>query len=542
MQLRTFDLVTIIVYFIFTMGIGFWFMRRTKSTDDYFKGGGKIPAWATGMSLLATAISSISFLGYPGYAFDKNWSLIIPGLMLPFAAVIGAFVFAPFYRGSRFTSAYEYLEGRFSPGVRMYAVFLYLIQQIWRLGSVLYLLSIPVELMTGWDPVWVILVVGVCTTVYCFVGGLEAVIWTDVIQTFVLLGGGIATVLIVFLTADVGPAYVFETAWENHKFNLTANTNFNFVQETIWVLIVFGLVQNVQEHVSDQIKVQRYCSVKDDTEAKKAVMFNGLLCIPVWCLFMFVGTCLYAFYTALPDPTVAGLEPDKVFPHFIISQMPIGLGGLVIAAVMAAAMSTLSSSMNSSATVLTVDIIKRYFASDRDDHYYLNIGRMMTVVGGVLMIVTALAISLALDQSSFLPISFFITSLTFGGLGGLFCIGFFSTRTSNRGMVVGIVATVLLTIYLALSVQPQVLLSGEAKESYEAWLEVKEDNPDAPFEADKYPGWFVTFHEYKSPTHKFMIGVLSNVAAFFVAYFASFLFARPPDKKIRKATFWTLKE
>ncbi|MCA9425568.1 MAG: sodium:solute symporter [Candidatus Omnitrophica bacterium] len=507
MLLRTGDLITIIVYFVFTMGIGFWFMRRNKSTDDYFKGGGKIPFWAAGMSLLATAISSISFLAYPGIAYASDWSLIVPGLMLPFAALIGAFVFAPFYRASRFTSAYEYLEGRFSPGVRMYAVVLYLIQQVWRLGSVLYLLSIPIKLMTGVEPFWVILVVGICTTVYCFVGGLEAVIWTDVVQTFVLLSGGLITVLIVFFTPGVGPGFVFDTAVENHKFNITANTDFTwFTEKTIWVLILYGLVQNVQEHVSDQIKVQRYCSVKDETAAKRAVMFNGILCIPVWFLFMFVGTCLYAFYKVKVDPTVAGIEnPDEVFPHFIITQMPVGLSGLVIAAVMAAAMSTLSSSMNSSATVLTVDIVKRYLAPNRDDHYYLNIGKFMTALGGVLMIVTALVVSKYLKEA-FLPISFFITSLTFGGLGGLFCIGFFSTRANARGIAIGLVATVAVTIYLALS-----------------------DRQIMP------EGW-------NSPTHNFMIGVFSNFVAFFVGLFASLLFARPPESKIRKATFWTLEK
>ncbi len=512
-MLRTGDLITIVVYFIFTMGIGFWFMKRNKSTDDYFKGGGKVPFWAAGMSLLATAISSISFLAYPGNAFDSNWSLIIPGLMLPFAAILGAFVFAPFYRASKYTSAYEYLEGRFSPGVRMYAVVLYLIQQVWRLGSVLYLLSIPIEIMTGWSPVWVIWVVGICTTIYCFVGGLEAVIWTDVIQTFVLLGGGIACVLIIFLTQGVGPAFVFETAIQDNKFNITANTDFTwFTEQTIWVLIVYGLIQNVQEHVSDQIKVQRYCAVRSDKAAKKAVMFNGIMCIPVWFLFMFIGTCLYAFYQAMPDSAIDGVNPDKVFPHFIMTQMPVGLSGLVIAAVMAAAMSTLSSSMNAGATVLTVDIYKRYLSPERDDRHYLTIGKLMTVVGGILMIVTALAVSSFLNDA-FLPISFFITSLTFGGLAGLFLIGFFSTRANNKGMVLGLVATVLVTIYLALSAQ------GEA-----------------------LPSWLIIPEDWRSPTHKFMIGVLANVAAFVVAYFASYFFARPPDEKIQKATFWTLKE
>lgn len=510
--MRTGDLITIIVYLVFSVGIGFWFMRRNKSTDDYFKGGGQIPSWAAGMSLLATAISSISFLAYPGNAYATNWSLIIPGLMLPFAALLGAYVFAPFYRSCKYTSAYEYLEGRFSPGMRLYAVILYMVQQMWRLGSVLYLLSIPLEILTGYDAEWVILVVGISTTVYCFVGGLEAVIWTDVIQTFVLLGGGIACVIIVFLTPEVGPGVVFETAFRDHKFNITANTSFNFTEVTIWVLILYGLVQNIQEHVGDQIKVQRYTSVKDDRAARRAVMFNGLMCIPVWCLFMFIGTCLYAFYLNLPDPALEGMKSDQVFPHFILTQLPEGVGGLVIAGVMAAAMSTLSSSMNAGATVMTVDIIQRYLMPGRDDAFYLSWGKALTGVGGVLMIVTALGVA-AIGQDTFLPLSFFITSLTFGGLGGLFCIGFFSTRANWQGMAMGVVLAVMVTVYLALSSQ-----------------------------GDALPAWLIIPEGYRATTHPFMIGVFSNVATFVGGYFFSFLFAKPADAKIRKATFFTLKD
>jgi SSS family solute:Na+ symporter len=487
------------------MGIGFWFMKRNRTTDDFFVGGRHIPGWAVGMSLLGSSISSITFLAYPGNAYAADWSYLVPGLMLPFAALLGAYVFAPFYRSSRYTSAYEYLEGRFSPGVRLYGVGMYIIQQTWRLGSVLYLLSIPIQSLTGWDPTLVILVVGISTTIYCFVGGLEAVIWTDVLQTFVLLAGGLGTIAIVFLWPDVGPVKVFEMAFEHNKFNLTADTTFSFAKETIWVLILWGLISNIQEHVSDQIKVQRYCAVPSDAAARRSVMFNGLMCIPVWCMFMFIGTCLFAFYSVVQDPEVAGLKSDQVFPHFIIKQMPVGITGLVIAAVLAAAMSTLSSSMNALATVSTVDVYKRYLAKGRDDRHYLSVGKGLTVIGGIIMIATALLVELA-GQDRFLPMSFFITSIVVGGLGGVFCLGFFSTRTNTKGMYIGIVVTVLVTLYLTLS----------------AWDEILPAS-------------------LRSPTHKFMIGVLSNIAAFVCAYFASFLFPAPSAQKLDRATFWTLK-
>lgn len=503
MSLRFGDLLTIIAYFALTLGIGFWCMRKNRSTEDYFVGGRRVPGWAVGVSYLGAAISSITFLAYPGNAYAKDWSLILPGLMLPFAAFLGGWVFAPFYRSCRYTSAYEYLEGRFSPGIRLYGVVMYGIQQSWRLGSVLYLLSIPIQTLTGWDPTTTILVVGVITTIYSVVGGVEAVIWTDVMQTIVFLLGGLGCVAIVFFWPGVGPVKVFETAFAENKFNLTADTSFSLARETVWVLLLWGLVSNIQEHVADQIKVQRYCAVPTDQAARRSVMFNGLMCLPVWCLFMFIGTCLYAFYKVEVDPALSGMKSDQVFPHFILTKMPVGMSGLVIAGIMAAAMSTLSATMNAVATVITVDVYKRYFVRNRDDSHYLASGKIFSFAGGVAMILTALLVQTA-GQDTFLPMSFFITSVVVGGLGGLFCLGFFSTRTSTTGMYIGIIATVLVTLYLTLSAVDGILPEG-----------------------------------IRSPTHKYLIGVFSNITSFVVGYFASFFFPPPPPEKTDGATFWT---
>lgn len=510
MGLQFGDLAAIVAYFVATMGIGFWCMRKNRTTEDFFVGGRSVPGWAIGVSLVGAAISSVTFLGYPGNAYKADWSYMVPGLMLPVAAAIGAYIFVPFYRATRFTSAYEYLEGRFGRNARLYGVTLYVIQQSWRLGSVLYLLSLPIQTLTGWDPVTVICVVGIATTIYCVLGGLEAVIWTDVMQTFVLLGAGIGCVLVVFLWPGVGPGVVFQTAFEYDKIRLQGDTTFSFAKETLWVLILWGLISNIQEHVSDQSKVNRYCAASDLKSAQRAVMFNGLFCIPVWCLFMFVGTCLFAFYRVVEDPAVAGLKSDQVFPHFIVNQLPVGVTGLVIAGIMAAAMSTLSSSMHAAATVLTVDVYKRLFVRDRDDKHYLKMGKVFSMGGGIVMVLTALAV-LQTGQDRFLPMSFFITSVVVGGLGGIFCLGFFSTRANNQGVIVGIIGTVLMTLYLTLSA----------------------------LDSDPTYGINVLPDGLRAPTHKFMIGVIANFVAFFVGYLASFLFPAPSPSQIDRATFWT---
>ncbi|NUN98824.1 MAG: sodium:solute symporter, partial [Candidatus Omnitrophica bacterium] len=509
-QLRTGDLLAIAAYFGLTMAIGFWCMRKNKTTEDFFMGGRSVPGWAIGISLLGAAISSITFLAYPGNGYAKDWSYLVPGLMLPVAAVLGAYVFSPFYRRSGYTSAYEYLEGRFGPGARLYGSALFTIQTAWRLGSVLYLLCIPIQRLTGWDSMTVIWLVGITTTIYCVVGGLEAVIWTDVMQTFVFLIGGLACVGTVFLWPGVGPSHVFETAFADNKFNVAADTTWTLNKETLWVLILWGLVSNIQEHVSDQGKIQRYCAAGSDGQARRAVMFNGISCIPTWCLFMFIGTCLYAFYKVVPDPVVSTLKADEIFPHFILTKMPVGLSGLVIAAIMAAAMSTLSSAINAGATVLTVDIYKRRFKKDGDDKHYLNVGKIFTLMGGIFMIATAIWIQKA-AQDSFLPMSFFITSIVVGGLGGVFCLGFFSTRANNQGVIVGICGAILVIVYLTLSA----------------------------FDADPSYGVNVLPDSLRSPTHKFMIGVFGNIGAFVLGYFASFLFPPPSEEQIKHATLWT---
>jgi SSS family solute:Na+ symporter len=301
------DVLTLLAYFSVTLGIGVWCALRLSTTEGYFVGNRSIPGWAIGVSMLGTAISSVTFLAYPGSAFSTNWSKLVPGLMIVFAVILAVYVFVPYFRRANLVSAYEYLEYRFDPWARVYGCVVWSLYQFYRMGLILYLLALPVRVMTGYDVYFIIVVLGILITIYTVMGGLEAVIWTDVMQTIVLLMGGVLCIWIVFAKVPESTGEMLAYAWNSKKFSLADPDpthvyayTFNFLYETIWVLMLYGLFQNLQEFASDQTRVQRYCAAKSDVQARNAVWLGGLGCIPVWAMFMFVGTSLWLFYQQFP--------------------------------------------------------------------------------------------------------------------------------------------------------------------------------------------------------------------------------------------------
>jgi len=499
---RTGDIITVFIYFAGLILVGIWSTKKIKQTEDYFIGGRKMPGWAVGLSMLGTAISSVTFLAYPGSAYDGNWSRLVQGLMLPLAAFVGVVFFVVYYRRSLFVSAYQYFEHRFGKWGRSYASVVYLCSQIFRMGTVLFLLSIAIEVLTQWNVMVIIILVGILVTLYTVLGGLEAVIWTDVVQTFFLVMGGVVTVSIVFLKVDGGILEVLRLADAADKFNLSTSWEFDLTRDTFWIFALSGIVGNIQEFSTDQIKIQRYAAPSTDGGAKRAAWTVGLGCIPVWSLFMFVGTCLWVFYQVFPDQLQAGLHPDQVFPHFILTQLPVGFGGFVIAAVMAAAMSTIDSSLNASATVLSVDWYQRYWVKDRDDRHYLKSARVFTLMFGLLMILAAWILT-HLKMQTFLDIGFFLGAVFAGGLGGLFLLGFFCKRANGQGALVGIVVAVIIILWLTLS---HLKLLPES---------------------------------ISSSIHPFIINVVGNLTVLIVGYVASLFWPAPTADQLKRVTWWT---
>ena len=519
MSLSFGHIITVVIYAIAMLALGWWASGRIKGTEGFFVGGRSIPGWAVGISMLGTAISSITFLAYPGSAFLGNWSRLVPGMMLPITTVVAVYFFVVFYRRSLFVSAYEYFERRFGNWGRSYTSALWSLGSIYRMGTILYLISVAIQSFTGWDFVTVMLVTGALVTAYTMLGGLEAVIWTDVVQTIVLAFGGIATVVIVFLHFPGGMQEVLGTAWAASKFDLVVSWDFSFVRDTFWVLALSGFVGNIQEFATDQTKIQRYAAAKSDKDGVWATWTVGLGCIPLWSLFMLVGTVLWVFYMQaipmfagggtwefarqMPGAVPNGTPADGVYPFFIMTQMHPVLGGLVISAVLAAAMSSIDSSMNGTATVLTADFYRRHFAKGRDDLHYLMVARVLTVILGVLAALVAYALY-ALGEGSILDTLFTLGSVMAGGIGGFFLCGFLFRRVNAAGAAIGLGIGVLSIIWMSFS---------------------------------PHSDWFP--QEFAFGWHPFIISVVGNVIVFCAALIASLFFKKPSAEKVGNMTWWT---
>jgi SSS family solute:Na+ symporter len=427
---------------------------KQKSTQDFFKAGGRIPWWAAGVSIFGTQLSAITFMAIPAKTFATDWTLFFLLMTIILVAPIIILWFLPFFRRLNVTTAYEYLEMRYNHTVRLLGSIIYSALQLGRLGIVLLLPSLALSVVTGIDVTICILVMGLLSILYTVLGGIEAVIWTDVIQVFVLLGGAIVSLVFIYTTVD----YNFSEIW----FQLQADAKtkvfdfrFDFTSTTLWVVLMGGIAANIVQYGSDQTVIQRYLTTKDEKTAAQGILTGALMTLPSTFIFFSIGTALYLFYTEFPKELTPMLDnTDSVFPFYIATQLPKGISGLLIAAVFAAAMSSLDSSMNSVATVITTDFYHKLFPYDQSKKGSLKFAKAITVLVGVLG--TAFAVMMANMGIPSLWDQFnMIVGLFAGGLGGIFLIGILSTKVNGRGALLGLltsaVVQVLVKDYTSLS-------------------------------------------------------------------------------------------
>lgn len=452
MKLPVIDLIIFLIYMagILFFGVSFFF-KKGRTTDDYIKGGQKLPTWAIGMSIFATFVSSISFLALPGNAYLSNWNGFVFSLSLPIATFLAVKYFIPLYRSIQSESAYYYLEERFGSWARNYASICYLLTQLARMGTILYLLALPMNALLGWNISTIIIVTGICVIIYASMGGIEAVIWTDAIQGIVLISGAAICLAIILFSMPEGPSQVFEIASRNQKFSL-GNFGPSLTKATFWVILIYGLFINLQNFGVDQNYVQRYRSAKSQKEAEKSTWFGGLLYIPVSLLFFFIGTALFAFYQAQPELLPADLQQadaaDKIFPYFIVEELPKGLTGLLIASIFAAGMSTISTSLNSSSTVILTDHFKKYIKKNSTNKTDLRVLAIAAVAMGVLSIIVSLAMT---EVKSALDAWWALSSVFSGGVLGLFLLGFFCKRVKEPEAAIGMTAGILVVAWMSLT-------------------------------------------------------------------------------------------
>ena len=335
-------LIDIIIFLLFTGGVvlfGCSFFNKKASSDEFTSAGRSLPGWVVGMSIFATYVSSISYLGYPGKAFAGNWNAFVFSLSIPIASFFAAKYFVPFYRSQQSVSAYSFLEQRFGRWARVYASSFYLLTQIARMGSILYLLALPMNELLGWNIQSIILVTTVAIVAYSMVGGIKAVIWTEAIQGIILIGGALLCLVLLLFDMPEGPLQTFRIAWEDDKFSL-GSFGASLSESTFWVCMIYGIFTNLQNYGIDQNYVQRYHTAKSMKEAKFSALFGGYLFIPVSAIFFLIGTGLYAFYKVNPGLLPEGMGADFVFPFFIVNELPVGMTGLLIASIFAAGVST----------------------------------------------------------------------------------------------------------------------------------------------------------------------------------------------------------
>lgn len=497
------------LFLVFMLGMGLYFSRRQTSTDSYFTARRSIPGWAMGLSLFATLVSSVSFIAYPAAGYEgKWWASVVPVLASPFLLLLILFVLIPMYRDVVSISVYEYIERRFDRVARVYSTSAFLLHNFAKVAFVYYLVALTVNTITGWDVQLMIIVLGIVTVAYTMIGGIEAVIWTDVVQGIVLWVGGVVALSYVLLAPSGGPAAVVGTAWENNRFDL-GDAAMTISRPTLWMLLAAGFVDGLQKHAGDQAVVQRFLVAHSRREAMRGAVLSTIVTIFSALLFTFLGSCLWSFYqiegTTLPSEVATNSE--KVLPYFLRTQVSAALSAIVLAALFSAAMSTVSSALNGFGAVAVEDYY-RLLRPSSNDRERLMVGRTFVAFSGGLCI--AFSVLLVPSRGTAIELWYIIASIVSSGIVGLFFLALGSRRANPRGIHAGIVAAMGFTIWAVLTMS-----------------------------SDPNSNNFRTFDLGlpMTPVHGYMIGVISNALFIIVGLGASFLF---PDNGTTRneLTFW----
>lgn len=462
MKLSLLDIIVLAVYFLSQIAIGIYVGRKNKSTSEYFLGGKSFSGLIIGISFIGSIISSVTFMATPADAYKTAWIRFIPNFAFPIITLLAAYYLVPFFRRGTITSAYQYLALRFGGSISAYASVVFIITQVLRTSMIAYLLSLLVGEITGWGfTSSLLLVVGV-TAIYTVKGGLNAVIWTDVIQTVVLLAGALVCIYIAVINIPGGLGGVFSEGIAHHKFSfreLDTTTHQlvptkwfgGFGEKTVFMIFCVGLFQwlNLQ---FDQSTVQRWCSSRTAADARKSMFVLSLGCLPVWGLFQFMGICLFVFFLHTPDAVAQGIlvgtyKAEQLVPHFIMRYLPVGAIGLVIAGALAAAMSTLSACINVASMVSVNDLYKKYMNPSAADGHCLSLGKWLSLGYALAMIAGALLI----HSLSVLTLSDFILAASIVitvGIPSIFIAGMFTRRIGIVAIWVGLVTAIIMMLWI----------------------------------------------------------------------------------------------
>lgn len=499
--IRPLDAIAVALYLLGILVLGVVSARKSATAENYFVGRRNFPGWLVGLSMLGSIISSTTFLALPAAAYVLDWRQLTVNLTVPAVAILAVVIFIPFFRRGGLTSAFEYLGLRFGVPVRLYGTISFIVLQLIRIAQVLFLMSLPMQFITGISLQWVIVGAGIFVALYTVAGGMETVIWADAAQATIKVLGGVLCLVCVLRALPGGFAQVLEVGRAQHKFSL-GSFDWDLTQRTFWTVAILGVLNWLNIYAGEQTIVQRYISARTTREARKAtIMFSGIA-VPVWTMFFFIGTALFVFFQVSPDPAAAGLQPDQVLSYFVLTHVPAGFAGVVIAAVLAAAMSAIGSGVNSIATVTVVDLLRPYLAKERSDRFYLQSARAATALAIVCAVGGALFFS-RLEKESMNDVSLIVFSVLGGAMTGIYMIGFFTERVDGFAVNRALAVAVLLNIYLALGVMK------------------------------------VLPPEWRLGVHSYWVGALVNLVFVTLAYLISLLH-KPTPRDLTGLTVWTM--
>lgn len=434
----------VVVYLAGIFVAGLYLSRRQRTTEQYFLGGRAFPWWAVSFSLLGTIVGSTTFIGHPGEVFRTNmWNLPLHLMLVPVMIFVAKYVVV-FYRRTLRMSVYGYLEQRFGYAARAYGALAFVVSRIVDISGTLFFLAVAVTMLTGWDIATVIMAVGVVTVLYTYLGGIAAVVWTDVVQGVVLIGSALLFFGYLLIAPEGSAGELFATAWNGGKFSW-GSWSFSLVEDNVWVLMALGLVWAVQRYATDQHMVQRYLIAQSDRQAKAAAYIGGISALPIWLLFWLFGALLWAYYQRLPGgiPAYVAADQTRIVPFYVLSEFPAVMLGLLVAGLAATAMSSLDSDINAIATVVVEDFYQRTFTGAADKQS-LMVGKATVLVVGLLCVLASLQ---WIGVQSAIGFMFDLISVATAGVLGLFVLGICFRRASPRGAWAGIAAAVTFTAW-----------------------------------------------------------------------------------------------
>ena len=441
------DLAIVIIYLAAVLFAGMYFSKKRMTGKEYFKGDGTIPWWVTSVSIFATLLSPISFLSIAGNSYNGTWVLWFAQLGIFIAVPLTIRLFLPVYSKLKIDTAYHYLELRYkSKGLRVLGALLFIIYQIGRMSIIMYLPSVVLAPLVGININVLIIIMGIIAIVYSYGGGLKSVLWTDFIQGLVLIAGVVFTLIYLVFSIDGGIGTIFTTL-QNGKFLAPNEVVFdpNILKSSVFIILVGAGINTFSSYISSQDVVQRFTTTTDIKELRKMTFGNGFLSIGTTTVIYLIGTALFVFYHQNPQ-LLQTAHQDQIFASFIVYQLPIGVSGILIAAIYAASQSTLSTGLNSVATSWVLDI-QDSFNRQISEEKQTKIAKLVSLGVGIIAIIVSMILANGEIKSAYEWFNSFM-GLVLGVLAGIFVLGVITKKATSIGAYAGFFTSAIIVINL----------------------------------------------------------------------------------------------